>query len=379
MTNISAIQANSIPSLSNSDLIAAKDSNSKIEVNGVKYKISHNLDAQVSGNLNKLYSKFSKLLQHLHIHDITKGKEINATLAGLEARLNKISQESDTKATAAKPAGFPLALQSLPEKGTAEIEYYDSEEGGYQYLEIDINNKSSLTSQLLQHFAPKDDGIFGSFDDDEDGKGNLFDITKITIPDSDGVDRSVYFPEKKPGDYKHFQELFDGVPVDIKDMDNIVTPDNFDQSLEGDYGFDYAVHNNLHVIQQGTTNACGPTSLAMILMDKNVDISKLQRSVMDTESGMFMNKLNELANDYTKTDFQENSKNILKTLKENLNADGPNRAAIVMYGPHFIVVDSVDDNKISIRDPFQGTLSEIALASLDKSNLGSDIIFFPKD
>lgn len=255
--------------------------------------------------------------------------------------------------------------------------------------EIDVNNKSSLTSQLLQSFSPIHDGVEDFIDVEVNyevdvNKSNLFDISKITVAGADGIERSVYFPIRKPGSFNHYKELFDSIPIDIKDINHIATPDDYNKFIDIDKKFGYTVHNGLHVIQQGTTSASGPTALAMVLMDNNIDITHLKSQIIGSQADIFINNLYKLAKSKCEnvTYFDNsNCHNVLDMLRNNLSPIGPNSAAIASYGSHthFIVIDRINNNTVTIRDPFQGTLSEIGITSFETSQLGSGIVLFPKN
>lgn len=307
--------------------------------------------------------------------------------------LNKIEQVEKLKLSHAhtnkiKPKiAFPSQLQALPENGKAKIyyaNYYDIDD--VQSIEIPINNRSSLTTQILDYFAPEDDGLYSSFSDfgkDPNGanKKNIFDINKITIFDNGSdIGRSVYFPQRKLGKSSFHKILFDSVPVDIKDINHIVTPDDFDQVTAGENKVKFTEREGLHIMQQGTADSCGTTALAMVLKDHNIEAPYLYARILDQTRGMYIDDIlrdsQRLAGDLhagvvTETD-------TIPALQAQLAPTGPSSAAIINYDGHFIVIDAIDNSKVTFRDPYLGTLSEVSLGDFESRKIAKSILYFPK-
>lgn len=307
--------------------------------------------------------------------------------------LNKIDQVEKLKLSHAhtnkvKPRiAFPAQLQTLPENGKAKIYYADAyEPDDIESIEIPINNRSSLTTQVLDYFAPIDDGLYSSFSDfgnDPNGqaKRNIFDINKITLFDNGAnIGRSVYFPQRKLGKSSFSKILFDSVPVDIKEINHIVTPDDFDQVTTGENKVKFTEHNGLHVMQQGTADSCGTTSLAMVLKDHNIDSPYLYARIFDQTRGMY---IDDILSDVQRLAPQLNAQVVTETdtiqaLQSRLAASGHSSAAIINYDGHFIIIDEIDSSKVRFRDPYLGTLSEVKLADFKSAKVAKSILYFPK-
>jgi hypothetical protein len=282
---------------------------------------------------------------------------------------------------------FPSQLQSLPENGLAKIYYANFHEPDHvEVIEMPINNQSSLTNQVLEYFSPIDDGYYSSFSDaglDPNGqtKKNMFDINKITIFDhGSNTGRSVYFPQRKLGKSSFSKILFDSVPVDIKDINNIITPDDFDQVTTGEYKIKFTQYDGLHVMQQGTADSCGTTALAMVLKDYGVDSPVLYRTMMEQSSGMY---IDDILNDVQRYAPQIRAHvitetNTIEMLQSRLGPSGNSRLAIINYGGHFIVIDKIDAVKVRFRDPYMGVLSEINLDDFKAKKIAKSILYFPK-
>ncbi|MCX4027572.1 hypothetical protein H0A36_19375 [Endozoicomonas sp. SM1973] len=308
--------------------------------------------------------------------------------------LNKIDQVEKLKLSHAhtskvKPRiAFPAQLQALPENGQAKIYYADPYElDDVEVIEIPINNRSSLTTQVLEYFAPIDDGLYSSLSDfgsDPNGqaKRNIFDINKITIfDDGANIGRSVYFPQRKLGKSSFSKILFDSVPVDIKDINHIVTPDDFDQVTAGENKVKFTKHEGLHVMQQGTADSCGTTSLAMVLKDHNIETPYLYARILDQTRGMY---IDDIFSDVQRLAPQIHAQVVTETdtihaLQSRLAQSGQSRAAIINYDGHFIIIDEINSAKVRFRDPYLGTLSEVKLVNFDSTKIAKSILYFSKN
>lgn len=325
----------------------------------------------ISGGIEKKGS-FSKL-PHIDISVSSKGFKGtgNNFLELLSSRVAKFKSRSQ------KQRGYPLQFQKIPKKGVATVSYI--EEGNVLEVQIEINKKRPLTEQLLDKFAPISDGSqYGSPGVDYTGKKNLYDITKIRISSSsDDSGKTVYYPKSKIGKYKYANILYDGVPVDANNINHIITPDTFDQYTEGSNGFKYTVHDGLYVIQQGTTSSCGYTALTMTLMDVGIDASRLYYHINKEDSGLYTSELFELAKKLTDNVTMEYTQNVVESLKENLAPMGDQRTAIIARDGHFVVVDNINNQTVTIRDPYQGTLSTIDSNTFFSKWVESNIIYFP--
>lgn len=266
--------------------------------------------------------------------------------------------------------GFPGQLEYYPKESAKAKIYCDD---GYSTT-IDIDSSKTLTENILQHFDAIDDGIVLDITKLKSEKHNLFSINKITL-DKSGVEKSVFYPDDKPGGFKNYKVLFDSVPLNNQGTKRaLVTPDNY--KAEGKYAhYPY----DFHVMKQGNLDSCGYTCAAMLAQDlKNIKgisadaIDLFTRLKSESSGGIFSTKLSEELNRAGVQNVHLNNVNPAKYVQDKMQ-DGM-WSGIVNINGHFCIINKVDSSDFFLRDPYQGTLFVDKIKHLKQYEIGKDII-----
>lgn len=267
-------------------------------------------------------------------------------------------------------SGYPGELGLYPKESAKAKIYCDD---GYTTT-IDIDSSMTLTENILQHFDAIDDGIILDITKMKSEKQNLFSINKITLEKS-GVERSVFYPNDKPGGFKNYKVLFDSVPLNNQvAKQTLITPDNYQvQGKYAHYPYDF------NIMKQGNLDSCGYTCAAMVSKDlksikgiSDASIDTFTRLTSESSGGIFSNKLSEELNRAGVQNLHINSATPVKYIQDKM--DEGMWAGIVNIDGHFCVINKSDSSDFFLRDPYQGTLSVDKIRNLKDYQIGKDII-----
>ncbi|AUX73882.1 cysteine peptidase family C39 domain-containing protein [Erwinia pyrifoliae] len=267
--------------------------------------------------------------------------------------------------------GFPGQLNYFPsEQASVTVSCTD----GYSTT-FDIDPTKTLTKNILEHFDPIDDGLlFDMKKSQSDHKHEFFSINKVTIKTSDS-ERSVYYPDDKPGGLKNSDVLFDVVPINFKTSKNIlIAPNKYKtEMVYTHYPYD------LHVMKQGTIKSCGFACITMIAKDlkkvRNIDESVIKHFMSlnkDSTDGAFSLTLSEIMSESGVSNKYLRIEDPAKYIQDKMRED--RWTGIVNIDGHFCIITKADTHEFYFRDPYQGILSLEKTDKLKNLSIGKDII-----